>query len=132
MNRSKRIAELEDLMTASDFWNNQERAREVIDEANRLKGWVEPWRAARDTAAEMGELAELLEEGEDQELSQEWESETARLERALDDLELRTMLQGDDDHREAMLTIHPGAGGLESQDWAEMLSRMYTRWAERR
>ncbi len=132
VNRSKRIAELEELMTASDFWNNQERAREVIDEANRLKGWVEPWEAARSTAAEMGELAELLEEGDDQELSQEWKSETARLEKALEDLELRTMLQGEDDHREAMLTIHPGAGGLESQDWAEMLSRMYTRWAERR
>ena len=52
--------------------------------------------------------------------------------RLLEELELRTMLQGDDDHRDAIVTIHPGAGGLESQDWAEMLLRMYTRWAERR
>ncbi|NNF28581.1 MAG: peptide chain release factor 2 [Gemmatimonadetes bacterium] len=129
--RSGRIEELEGLMTATDFWDNQERAREVIDEANRLKGWVEPWRAAAANAAEMRELADLLEEGDDAELAQEWETETTRLEKALEELELRTMLQGEDDHREAMLTIHPGAGGLESQDWAEMLSRMYTRWAER-
>ena len=53
------------------------------------------------------------------------------MERGVGELEVRTMLQGDEDHRDALLTIHPGAGGTESQDWAEMLTRMYTRWAER-
>ena len=118
-------------MSEAGFWDNQERAREVIDEANRLKGWVEPWKEARGRTDEIRELAELLAEEDDEELTQEWQTEMERLERSLEELELRTMLQGEDDHREAMLTIHPGAGGLESQDWAEMLSRMYTRWAER-
>ena len=130
--RGERIGELEALMSESGFWDSQERAREVIDEANRLKGWVEPWRDVRARSEEARALANLLAEEDDEELQAEWRSEVARLEKDLEALELRTMLQGDDDHREALLTIHPGAGGLESQDWAEMLSRMYTRWAERR
>ena len=62
----------------------------------------------------------------------EWLAEIEEIERHSQALEVRTMLQGSDDHRGALLTIHPGAGGLESQDWAQMLTRMYTRWAERR
>ncbi len=114
------------------FWDNQERARETIDEVNRLKGWIEPWTRLLDQGEELTELAALLKEEEDPDLAQEWVREMEGLTANLEKLELRTMLQGEDDHREAMLTIHPGAGGLESQDWAEMLSRMYTRWAERR
>lgn len=130
--RSERIAELDEEMTQAGFWDNQERARGIIEEANRLKGWVEPWQEMRGQADEIRELAELLAEEEDVELAGEWEAEMTRLRTGLESLELRTMLQGEDDHREAMLTIHPGAGGTESQDWAEMLSRMYTRWAERK
>jgi len=65
-------------------------------------------------------------------MEEEWRVERDRIGTALDSLELRTMMQGEDDHREAILTIQPGAGGTESQDWAEMLMRMYTRWAERK
>ena len=119
-------------MASQGFWDNQEGARRVIDEANRLKRWVDPWRSLRAKAEELGELSELLGEEDDVDLEAEWEEEIRALERDLDHLEFRTMLQGEDDHREAMLTIHPGAGGLESQDWAEMLSRMYMRWSERR
>ncbi|SVE27297.1 uncharacterized protein METZ01_LOCUS480151, partial [marine metagenome] len=75
---------------------------------------------------------ELLEMDDDRELEEEWLSEIENLGRSIESLEVRTMLQGSDDHRDALLTVHPGAGGLESQDWAEMLTRMYTRWAERR
>jgi peptide chain release factor 2 len=77
-------------------------------------------------------MAELLEEAPDEEMGRELEQETDALEQALDDLELQVMLQGPDDGRDAILTIHPGAGGTESQDWAEMLMRMYVRWAERK
>ncbi len=119
-------------MTEPGFWNNQDKARETIDESNRLKGWVEPWSAVRDKATELLEMAQLLDEEPDEELEAEWQRELEGLTTRVEELEVRTMLQGDDDHREAIVTIHPGAGGTESQDWAEMLVRMYTRWAERR
>ncbi len=77
-------------------------------------------------------MAELLELDPDEELEGEWSRELEEVTGLLEELEFRTMLQGEDDHRNAILTVHPGAGGLESQDWAEMLLRMYTRWAERR
>jgi peptide chain release factor 2 len=119
-------------MTEPGFWDEPDRAREITIEVNDLKGWVEPWQAARDRAAELTELAELLEsepEG-DPELRTELEQESVKLEREIEKLELKNMLRGDDDHRDALVTIHPGAGGTESQDWAEMLMRMYSRWAE--
>ena len=128
----ERIRVLDQEMASEGFWDNGEEARRLIAEANGLKEWVEPWRGLSAKAGELGELGELLGEEEDAELVEEWEEEICVLERDLGRLELRTMLQGEDDHREAMLTIHPGAGGLESQDWAEMLSRMYMRWSERR
>ena len=130
--REARLLALEEAMAAPGFWDNQEKARAVIDEANGLKGWVRPWKALSARTSELREMGELLELETDESLEEEWASE---LEAALlnaDDLELRTMLQGEDDHRDAILTVHPGAGGLESQDWAEMLLRMYTRWGERR
>ena len=119
-------------MAGRGFWDDRERARRIIDAANRTKGWVEPWNALRAKAEELAELSELLREERDEDLEEEWRQELGSLEEAIGRLEAKTMLQGEDDHREAMLTIHPGAGGLESQDWAEMLSRMYMRWAERR
>jgi peptide chain release factor 2 len=119
-------------MSSQGFWDDQEGARRVIGEANLLKGWVEPWRSLRARGDDLFELSELLDEENDADLEEEWRQEISAVEHDLARMEVRTMLQGDDDHREAMLTIHPGAGGLESQDWAEMLSRMYMRWAERR
>lgn len=119
-------------MAGAGFWDDREHARGVIDEANRLKSWVEPWTALDEKAAELAELGDLLADEEDEELEGEWAAELAKMEEGLGRLELRTMLQGDDDHREAMVTIHPGAGGLESQDWAGMLWRMYARWCEGR
>ncbi len=119
-------------MAGHGFWENRDEARRVIAEANELKGWVEPWKALFEKGVELAEMGDLLAGEEDSDLEEEWKHEVDCLEQELDRLELRTMLQGEDDHREAMLTIHPGAGGLESQDWAEMLSRMYGRWAERR
>ncbi len=117
-------------MTEPGFWDNPDQAREVMEESNRLKGWVEPWKELHERATELSELADLLAEEADQELEEEWDREVSRLSGKLEGLELRTMLQGENDHRNALLTIHAGAGGTESQDWAEMLLRMYRRWAE--
>jgi len=130
--RQERLEALDETMAQPGFWDNQDTARETIDESNRLKGWVEPWKKLSARVDDLRTLAELLEEGEDAELAAECTKGLDQLLAGVAALELRTMLQGDDDHREAIVTIHPGAGGTESQDWAEMLSRMYTRWAERR
>ena len=118
-------------MAAPGFWEDQDAARATIEEANRLKAWVEPWKGLAQKASDLQALVDLLDEEEDAELAGEFEREITVLEKGIEDLELRTMLQGEEDHREAIVTIHPGAGGLESQDWARMLMRMYTRWAER-
>ncbi len=119
-------------MAATGFWDNQDKARGVIAESNRLKSWVDPWRELDEKSSELVELGTLLETDSDEDLEVEWLAEIEEIERHSQVLEVRTMLQGSDDHRGALLTIHPGAGGLESQDWAQMLTRMYTRWAERR
>jgi len=118
-------------MAAPGFWEAPESARDVIAESNRLKAWIEPWGELSSQSSELGALAELLEDEDDADLAAEFERGLLSLQEGVDALELRTMLQGEDDHREAIVTIHPGAGGTESQDWAEMLMRMYTRWAER-
>ncbi len=118
-------------MTAPTFWDQPDQAREVMEESNRLKGWVEPWNSLDTKAGELAELAELLLDDPDPELEKEWKQESSKLRKRLEELELRTMLQGENDHRNALLTIHAGAGGTESQDWAEMLMRMYRKWADR-
>ena len=119
-------------MARPDFWDDPERAREVINQSNRLKEWTEPWTALAARIEELEEIVGLLEEEADDDLRKELVEELERVERDLSRLELRNMLRAPDSHRDALLTIHPGAGGTESQDWAEMLVRMYTRWAEAR
>lgn len=114
------------------FWNDADAAREIIAEANSLKAWTDPWNRLAGKVNDLEELAELLEEEEDAALHEEWERELETVAKELEELELRNMLQGPDDHRDAMITIHSGAGGTESQDWAEMLLRMYDRWAQDR
>ena len=114
------------------FWANQERARTVVQEIKQLKSWVTPFADISTRLADAADMAELLEAEPDEAMAAELEAEVDRLEAAVTALEVRGMLQGPDDARDAILTIHPGAGGTESQDWAEMLMRMYVRWAERR
>jgi peptide chain release factor 2 len=125
------VKQLEARMAAPEFWGDAERARGVIDEANRLKAWTDPWARLSGKVDELQELLELLEAEDDAAMAAEVEGEVEGLSTQIEELELRNMLQGPDDHRDAILTIHPGAGGTESQDWAEMLLRMYVRWGER-
>ena len=118
-------------MSAPGFWDSPDAARDIINESNQLKGWVEPWQSLTRRGRDLIELAELLDLEPDETLDAEWQAELGRLEQEAERLEVKAMLSGPDDGRDAILTIHPGAGGTESQDWAEMLLRMYTRWAER-
>jgi peptide chain release factor 2 len=117
-------------MAEPDFWNDADRARAVITEVNQLKAWTDPWRQLSVKIGDLKEFAELLDAEEDPGLNAQWNREVEEAGAALAQLELRNMLRGPDDHRDALLTIHPGAGGTESQDWAEMLLRMYVRWGE--
>ncbi len=119
-------------MARPGFWDDPEAARRTIQTVNELKSWVEPWEGLGRRARELRELGALLveEEEQDPEMVSEWAGEVEALAREVRDLEVRNMLRSPDAHRDALLTIHPGAGGTESQDWAEMLMRMYGRWAE--
>jgi peptide chain release factor 2 len=116
-------------MAASGFWDDQETARKVIDEANGLKRWTEPVAGLTRAIGDLEELLELAED-DDEAMLDELRRDAARLDKRLDELETLHMLSGKDDERNAILTIHPGAGGTESQDWAQMLMRMYTRYCE--
>src|SRR5690606_10559533 len=117
-------------MSEPGFWDSPDTAREIIAESNQLKAWVDPWTDLERRGRELSELAELLEAEPDEAMEAEWRAELDRYVQDAEKLEVRAMLSGPDDRRDALLTIHPGAGGTESQDWAEMLMWMYTRWAE--
>ena len=116
-------------MAGTDFWNDQEQARKIIEQAKEIKRWTDPVREIETRLRDLEELAELA--GEEEEgLGEELALDAGLIEKKLEELELLHMLSGQDDERDALLTIHPGAGGTESQDWAQMLMRMYTRWME--
>jgi peptide chain release factor 2 len=119
-------------MAAPGFWDNPESARSAVEDLQQLKRWTEPFSELSTLVQDARELADLLVEDPDPELQTGLEEEVPKLLVSLEDLEVQNMLQGPDDQRGALVTIHPGAGGTESQDWAQMLMRMYTRWSERR
>ena len=119
-------------MADASFWDDNETAREVIQQVKELRGWIEPYDKLAGRAKDALELEEMLTGEADSGLAAELERETGALEAELEAFEVRSLLQGPDDHRGALLEISSGAGGTESQDWAQMLMRMYTRWAERR
>lgn len=129
--RRNRLNTLEGQQGDAAFWSNQERARTVVREIKLLKNWVLPFDELSQRVGDARGLAELLEAEPDEAMEAELAGEVGRLEDGVRTFELKAMLQGEDDSRDALLTIHPGAGGTESQDWAEMLMRMYVRWAER-
>jgi peptide chain release factor 2 len=128
--KRKRVESLDARMAEPGFWDDANAARDVITESKGLKQWVEPYDGLESKWQELEDLGRLLEDDPDEALEAEWKGEVAKLRDEIDRFEVRALLSGPDDLRDAMLTIHPGAGGTESQDWAEMLMRMYTRWAE--
>mgnify|MGYP001016910793 FL=1 len=130
--KGSEIQELEVQMAEAGFWDDQQQAQSVIARINSLRQVHDTWSEIRGECAELAELAHLaLQEGEDS-LAQEIGEGLSRLKEKLNSLELTQLLGGKYDHNNAIISLHPGAGGLESQDWAEMLLRMYTRWAEKR
>jgi peptide chain release factor 2 len=118
-------------MAAPGFWDKPDTARHVVQDVKSLKGWVDPYQAVRRRTDHALEMADLLVAESDAGMERELEAESLALERDLEALALRALMQDPEDALGAILTVHPGAGGTESQDWAEMLMRMYRRWAER-
>jgi peptide chain release factor 2 len=125
------LERLETRTSAADFWNDPVSARATLQDLKRHKSWVEPLQDLDRRLTELGELEALAQAEGDAATLADLERDLAAAAAALAELEFRLMLGGEDDPRNAYLTIHPGAGGLESQDWAEMLLRMYTRYCER-
>ncbi|UQS86984.1 peptide chain release factor 2 [Nicoliella spurrieriana] len=117
-------------MAEPDFWNDQQAAKKVIDETNQMKQKYDRFNNLADAADELSVNLELLEEEADPDLMAEFENNLTKVEAQLTDYRLNLLLSGPYDHNNAIVEIHPGAGGTESQDWGSMLFRMYTRWAE--
>jgi peptide chain release factor 2 len=130
--RREKIAQYEKVMEAPSFWNDQETAQKTIDAVNVEKRWVDGWGSLEERLSDLEVLYELAHEENDADALSEVGREISGCAKALADFELRRMLGNREDRHDAILTIHPGAGGTEAADWAQMLMRMYTRWAERR
>lgn len=119
-------------MSEGAFWNDQDHARDIVQQVKELKGWVDPYDGLIARAASARELDELLGLEPDAAMAADLDAEVERIAEELDAFELRSLLRGKDDFRDAQVEIAAGAGGTEAQDWAQMLMRMYTRWAERK
>jgi peptide chain release factor 2 len=122
---------LEKKTLADNLWEDPESAQKILKDISRIKEWVDAWERLEQELSDIEILTELSAQEGDESSLKELEVSLAKLEEEIDKLEMRKMLGGEDDKRNAILTIHPGAGGTESADWAEMLLRMYLRYFER-
>jgi peptide chain release factor 2 len=130
-NKKTQIADLEAESMAADFWSDNRKAQAQMQQLNALREEVSTW---EDIAAQLDDLlglAELLEEEPDEGMQEEVVQSLAAIEQEVEKLQFALMLNGEHDERNAIVSIHAGSGGVDAQDWAEMLLRMYLRWAER-
>ena len=125
------LSKLEEKTLAEDFWQNKEQFAQVNKEITRLKKRIEPWDTLKREVSETLELLVLAFAESDLTLLQDMIKLIGELVNKFDELENRELLSNEDDSKNVYITIHPGAGGTESQDWGSMLFRMYFRWAEK-
>lgn len=130
-NLERRKRELDELAASPDLWQDNERAQKILRERAQVSQTLERWARLRKALDDIQVFVELAREG-DLEAAREAQEHFERLRQEVERVELERLLGGEHDAGNAILTLHPGAGGLEAQDWAEMLLRMYLRWAERR
>ena len=128
-NKEKELAELEKQTTQNEFWNDAENSSKVLKKITSLKNKVNNFKKVKSELDNLVDMNGLLQLEEDEALTKELLHNTFELKKEIDKLEITTLLSGKYDINNAIITIHPGAGGTEAQDWAEMLYRMYTRWA---
>ena len=118
------------MMTEPDFWDDQNKAQEVIDKNNALKSVVNGYHELEEEVEDMTATWELLQEELDDDVKSDLEQNVLDFKEKVDQFELQLLLDGPHDANNAILELHPGAGGTESQDWASMLLRMYQRYGE--
>lgn len=128
--RKVRIIELQEQTQDPEFWNDPEKAQQVMRQLDQQKSLVGKWDELNELRESIKVYNQFLDEGED--VQDELQAEAESFLSKLKELELQNMLSEEDDHRDAIVTFNPGAGGTESQDWGVMLFRMISRWAERR
>ncbi|MFC6117995.1 peptide chain release factor 2 [Macrococcoides bohemicum] len=126
------IQEFEEMMADPDFWNDGDKAQEIINKNNALKEVVNRFNALEEKYENIEVLIEMLKEESDKESEAELIQQLQSLTDDTNDFELKMLLNGEFDENNAILELHPGAGGTESQDWGEMLLRMYQRFADKR
>jgi peptide chain release factor 2 len=122
------LTDLQKLAAEPDFWQNSQLAQSTMQQIAKLENRVKPWQDLQQSVTELAEMAAL----DDSELSDELEDQLAKLSQAFDLLKSELKFNGPYDDHEAILSIHAGAGGTDAQDWAQMLLRMYVRFAEKR
>ncbi len=130
--KQKRFSDLQELMRAPEFWEDQAQATEISKERSALYQINEDWENKAKQVDYLEDLLELAVEEQDHNTLNEVASELAKLEETFRDWELKLLLGGEEDQKNAIITIHAGAGGTEAQDWTEMLLRMFLRYAERK
>ena len=128
----KQIAELEEQAAAPDLWNDPERAQKVTSRLSHLQAELNRVESLAGRLDDLAVLYELAAEEGDEEARAEADRDLAKLRGEINALEVRTLLSGEYDEREALVTINAQAGGVDAADWAQMLLRMYLRWAERK
>ncbi|MBI3873035.1 MAG: peptide chain release factor 2, partial [candidate division Zixibacteria bacterium] len=126
-----RIDAMEKKTTADGFWNDGDTARRTLKEITRAKSWVDGYRSLVSRRDDVATLWQMAADENDTATQAEATAEAQQLAADVDSFEFKSLLSGPDDHNDAIVTIHSGAGGTESCDWAQMLLRMYTRWMER-
>ncbi len=127
----KEIADLGEQVAAPDLWDDQANAQKVTGRLSALQGEVDRFSSLQTRLDDLELMIEMAQEEGDADAIAESEKELQRIHKAVEALEVRTLLSGEYDAREALITIRSGAGGVDAADFAEMLMRMYTRWAER-
>ncbi|MAC54691.1 MAG: peptide chain release factor 2 [Gimesia sp.] len=130
--KKKRAAEINELMGAAGFWDNQEKAQGLVNEMQQIQLVVKPLTQLVEGAEDLEVLIEFIEEEGSEDSIPELSATAERLESILEHLELQAMMSAPEDGSAAYLSIQAGEGGTDSSDWAEMLLRMYLRWCERR
>ena len=128
-NLQNELTNLEKQTTESNFWEDAKNSSKVLKRINEIKNKVEQFKSIKSETSNLKEIVELLKQESDEELEKELHHGTQILEKDIEKLEISTLLSGKYDINNAIVTLHPGAGGTEAQDWVEMLYRMYTRWA---
>ncbi|CAN5437019.1 peptide chain release factor 2 [soil metagenome] len=115
-----------------DLWNDNLQAQKILKEISALKNWIDDYNSVETQLSDIDLLMEMSESENDDSVSESLDNDIVKLEKEVDELEFKNMLSDEDDNRDAILTINSGAGGTESQDWAEMLLRMYLRYSDKK